>query len=305
MDNNEEKSEKDERDAERIKWELGEIQEELMDELDDLQDEFNEEIEELKEAGDGIKGILAEELTELKEEELSLLNEIGDMKGEIGALEENASDKTQKAEKKLENLKEKVRRHEAKYGAKIKKLLEKAKQKAVKRVNISVDPRTSQEWKGWSEQLGKSVSELVRKSMKFVKNNIGDIAKLEEWGHKMESMGVDIEKAVKESGIEDIGEKLKKKYKQDKIKGKIRGSNNLKVDKERIKKRVSGLIKLHKSVPIDKLAQTINKSEDYAENLIYELVADGIEGSLEDKVFKFTKNPEEVISKLHEFIDKM
>ncbi|KKK42323.1 hypothetical protein LCGC14_0967980 [marine sediment metagenome] len=305
MSNEEDKSKRDGREAERVRWELSEIREELMEELEDLQDEFSDEIEDLREAGEDIKGDLKEELSELKDEELELLSEIGDVKEEIENLEENAQDKIQKAEMRLDHLKTKVRRHEAKYGAKIKKLMEKAKQKAVKRVNISVDSDTSNEWKSWSDQLGKSVSELVRKSMKFVKNNIGDIAKLEEWGQKMESMGVDIEKAVKESGIEDLDEKLKVKFGQDKPGHKIKMAISTGADKERIKKRVSGLVKLHKSVPIEKLAQTINKSNDYAENLIYELVADGIEGSLEEGVFKFTVTPEEVISKLHEFIDNM
>ena len=43
----------------------------------------------------------------------------------------------------------------------------------------------------------------------------------------------------------------------------------------------------------------------YAENLVYELEADGIEGTLEEGVFKFTSPSEEVISKLDELIDKM
>ncbi|GAH97864.1 unnamed protein product, partial [marine sediment metagenome] len=30
------------------------------------------------------------------------------------------------------------------------------------------------EWRDWSEELGSSVSELIRKSMRFVKDNIGD-----------------------------------------------------------------------------------------------------------------------------------
>jgi len=77
------------------------------------------------------------------------------------------------------------------------------------------------------------------------------------------------------------------------------------VDKERIKKRIQGLIKLQKSIPIDKLSQALNISEAEAENLIYELAAEGIGGSLEEGVFKFTNDPDEVISKLFKIIDKM
>ncbi|MFW9877000.1 MAG: hypothetical protein ACFFG0_28225 [Candidatus Thorarchaeota archaeon] len=72
----------------------------------------------------------------------------------------------------------------------------KAKKKKVKQINISVDPQISDEWKDWAEGLGASVSELVRKSMKFVKNNIGDIAKLEQLGSKLERMGHKIEISI-------------------------------------------------------------------------------------------------------------
>ncbi|MFW9990035.1 MAG: hypothetical protein ACFFC3_15415, partial [Candidatus Odinarchaeota archaeon] len=77
------------------------------------------------------------------------------------------------------------------------------------------------------------------------------------------------------------------------------------ITKERIKKRVYGLIKLHNKLPIEKLALALGKSSEAAENLIYEMVAEGIEGKLEESVFKFTSTSEEVISIIDELIDKM
>ena len=308
MSNEEEKKKKDKQDAERIKWELNNIRDELMDELEDLYDDFEEEIEELKDASEDIKGDLKEELEEIKEEESELMNEIGDVKDELENLGDDAKDKIEHTQIKLERIREKIRRHEAKYGAKIKKQLEKAKKRAVKRINISVDPDMSDEWKDWAGDLGASVSELVRKSMKFVKNNIGDIEKLEEWGKSMEKMGGRIEKAVKKSGIEELGEKLGEQFEGKKGKSGKKGVRihiDTETDKERIKKRVNGLIKLHKSIPIDKLAKALNKTNEYAENMIYELAAEGMEGSLEEEVFKFTSPSDEVISKLNELIDKM
>ena len=74
---------------------------------------------------------------------------------------------------------------------------------------------------------------------------------------------------------------------------------------ERIKKRITGLIKLHKSIPINKLAQTLNKSEEFAENLIYELAALGVEGELEEGIFKFSGEIDEVLTTLFELIDKL
>ncbi|MHA1487510.1 MAG: hypothetical protein ACTSSC_10135, partial [Promethearchaeota archaeon] len=77
------------------------------------------------------------------------------------------------------------------------------------------------------------------------------------------------------------------------------------IDTDRIKKRVRGLIKLQKSLPIDKLAQALNRTKEDAENLIYELVDEGIEGTIEEGVFKFTNAPDDVISKINALIDKL
>ncbi len=123
----------------------------------------------------------------------------------------------------------------------------------------------------------------------------------------MEKMGEGIEQAVKDSGIEELGEKLEKQFSGKKKKGKtkVHFTVNHDIDKERIKKRVSGLIKLHNSIPIEKFAQAIDKSKEDAENMIYEMVAEGIEGTLEEGVFKFTSTSDEVISKLNELINKM
>lgn len=301
----EEREEKDKFEAGKIKWELNEIRDELMDELEDLYDDFEDEISDLREASEDIKGDLKEELEEIKEEERALMNEIGDVRDELENLGDDARDKIGDTQRKLEHIREKIRRHEAKYGAKIKKQLVKAKRRAVKRINISVDPEMSDEWKGWAGDLGASVSELVRKSMKFVKNNIGDIEKLEEWGKSMGKMGEKLEKVVMKSGIQDLGERLGEQFEEKIGKKGIKISINAEPDKERIKKRVNGLIKLHKSIPIDKLAKALNQSNEFAENVIYELAAEGIEGSLEEEIFKFTSTSDEVISKLNGLIDKM
>jgi ribosomal protein L9 len=105
---------------------------------------------------------------------------------------EPKEEETEDYDEKSEQIKEKAERAREK--------AERLKEKA-KRINISVSPEMSEEWKDWSKELGSSVSELVRKSMKFMKNNIGDLSKLE-------AIGGTIERAVKESGLEDLGEKI-------------------------------------------------------------------------------------------------
>ena len=295
--------EEKETDMGRVRLELNTIRDDLMYELDDLHDDLKEVIEDLEDEAEDIKDDLKDELEDLMEERESLLEEVGDIRGELEDYGEDARDQIEHGKEKLEKLKQKIERHEAKFAEKVLKKVEKAK----KRINISVDPEMSEEWRDWAEGLGASVSELVRKSMKFVKNNIGDLKKLEQWGRNMEKMGEGIEKAVKDSGIEELGERLEKEFGKKKGKGKAKVSIAVvqDTDKERIKKRVSGLIKLHKSLPIEKFAQALGKSNEDAENLVYEMVAEGIEGTLEEGVFKFMSTSEEVISKLNELIDKI
>ncbi|MHA1509390.1 MAG: hypothetical protein ACTSO6_11880 [Promethearchaeota archaeon] len=280
-----------ERIKEKIKWALEDIKDDLKEELEDLHEDFVDEIEDLRDTKEEIKEELLEELEDLQDERNYILREIEDTKDEIDEIKEDEKD-----------VKAKMEKHREKYLGKIQKKIDKAQKKVAKRINISVDSDTSDEWRDWSEELGSSVSELIRKSMKFVKNNIGDFSKLEEFGES-------IERAVKESGIEDLAEKMEReaggKKKKSRIKIDLSGPKSISSDTDRIKKRVRGLIKLQKSLPIDKLAQALNKANKDAENLIYELVDEDIEGTIEEGVFKFTSTPDEVISKINELIDKM
>ncbi|MHA1459412.1 MAG: hypothetical protein ACTSQR_07110 [Promethearchaeota archaeon] len=291
-----------ERIKEKIKWALEDIKDDLKEELEDLHEDFVDEIEDLRDTKEEIKEELLEELEDLQDERNYILREIEDTKDEIDEIKEDEKEKIEEAEEKLEHVKAKMEKHREKYLDKIQKKIDKAQKKVAKRINISVDSDTSDEWRDWSEELGSSVSELIRKSMKFVKNNIGDFSKLEEFGES-------IERAVKESGIEDLAEKMEReaggKKKKSRIKIDLSGPKSISNDTDRIKKRVRGLIKLQKSLPIDKLAQALNKANKDAENLIYELVDEGIEGTIEEGVFKFTSTPDEVISKINELIDKM
>jgi len=290
----------DKREIKRMRFELDGLKEDFLEDLEDLQEDFEDHIDDLREKREDIKEELVEELQELIDEKDYLLRDIDDAREEMENLGEDAVERIDDAKEKFLKLKSKKEKFLEKYLEKLKEKHEKAKKKAAKRINISVDEDTSDEWRDWSEELGSSVSELIRKSMKFVKDNIGDLSKLEE-------LGENIERAVKESGIEDLAEKIESEVegKRRKPKIKIDLSSSSSSDRDRIKKRVRGLIKLQKSLPIDKLAQALNRAKEDAENLIYELVDEGIEGTIEESVFKFTNAPDEVISKINELIDKM
>jgi len=305
---NNDKDDQEKRDIERlkekIKWELEDIKDELLEELDDLHEDLVDEIDDLRDVKEEIKEELLEELEDLQDERNYILREIEDTKDEIDEIKENKKEQIKEAEAKLERVKSRVDKQREKYLGKMKNKIEKAQKKVAKRINISVDAETSDEWRDWSEDLGSSVSELIRKSMKFVKDNIGDFSKLEEWGES-------IERAVEESGIEGLADQIERNFEGKKKKNKkqprikIDISKPRLIDTDRIKKRVRGLIKLQKSLPIDKLAQALNRTKEDAENLIYELVDEGIEGTIEEGVFKFTNAPDDVISKINALIDKL
>ena len=124
-----------------------------------------------------------------------------------------------------------------------------------------------------------------------LKNNIPD--DYEDFGHKMERMGKKIEEAVSKLDLEDLGKRIEECFLPREI------------DKEQTKKRVKGLIMTQKTLPINNLAKMFNMSNIETENIIYELVADGIEGVLEAGVFKYSNTPDEVISKLNDLIDTL
>jgi len=191
---------------------------------------------------------------------------------------------------------------------KARKLREKVKEKVKEvkvRMHISVPKHMKYELKKWADDLDISVSKLIRDALGFVKNNLGDFTKLGAWGRKMEKSGNKIEKAVKKSDLEDLGEEIEREIVKGKTEPKKKVEFSQKFDIERIKKRIRGLIKIQKSLPIDKFAKALNRTNNYTENLIYELADEGIEGSIEDGIFKFTNDPEEVISKLLNMIDNV
>ncbi|MHA1374819.1 MAG: hypothetical protein ACTSR7_11020 [Promethearchaeota archaeon] len=292
-------------------------------------EEYKENLEELREREEEVR----EKEEEVRERIREIAEEIREkVKDRVENLKDRTEDRKEREQERLERDMEKMEAEREKIEAEMERLsekveakvekarmkVEKARRKAEKarekatRINISVPPEMSEEWREWSDTLGSSVSELVRKSMRFVKNNIGDLRKLDEFGKRMEKWGDNIERAVEESGIEELGEKIEQGLRDvglDDLKVKngsrIKVALNVSSDSERIKKRIKGLIKLYKSIPINKLAQALNKSNEFAENLIYELAAGGVEGELEEGIFKFVGDIDEVLAALFELIDNI
>lgn len=179
------------------------------------------------------------------------------------------------------------------------------KEEGPKRINVSAPPETIYEWKNLADEINTSVSELLRSSVKGlgpILKNLKSLKDLENLEEDLEEWGRNLEKSIKKTGIEKLGEKIESQKegisKETQKKSIIR-------NKDIIKKRIQGLIKLQKSIPIPKLAQVLEIPEEEAENLIYELVAEGLEGTLEGNIFNFSSEPENVIKMFHERIERM
>ena len=312
MSEEDEKKRLSERQRERLEENLEQIKEELEEQLEELSEEMEDANQELKEERQEIIEDLHDALTDLEDEKEDLLEEGVDLEEIEAYVDKMRNVILSGIRAKIERHMAKISRKASKFSEKAKKKMDKAERKAAKRINISVEPDMSEDWKDWAEGLGTSVSELVRKSMEFVKDNIGDLKKLDRMGDYFEELGGEIEKSLKESGIEDIGKNLKAKikYPPSPPSPPSAPSPHIRVviseiDKEAIKKRIQGIIKLHKSIPVDKLALAMSKNVEDAEKLIYELAGEGLDGTLENGIFKYTGDIDDVISRFDKKIDEM
>ncbi len=277
---------------------------------EDMMEQVREDIEEAMEAARETIEEADDEIREAIDEAQEILEEAQDL------MEEAAnSSKLSTAVKK----KGKAIAKADKARAKVIKSIEKAKRRMAKarakseRIDLTVPKGMKNEWKGLAGKLSVSVSELVRKAMKVLENNMGNIEKLGEGIERavmdsgIEEIGDKIEKAVKDSGLENLGKNFERKFEGHGHTEKTIEKNpeQIKADRARIKKRVIGLLKIRKNLPIDKFAKILNKSLEEAENLIYELAAEDIDCTIDDGVCKFDTDLEKVIPILSELIDNM
>lgn len=196
-------------------------------------------------------------------------------------------------------------------------------------LNGSIPKDNVEDFEKITKDLTDSVSQLVGNITKSIKPSLKGLLKLGSIGKKFEKFGEEIEKAIEESGLDDLGRNLEvtlqaqgdqKHRTEEEGEEKIHihrhdltdipvreGKEDIqsKVDKERIKKRIRGLVKLKHSVDPEKLAQILDVGYSEAEKLVYELAAQDIEGTLEGNVFKIEQDPEQVISFLNEKIETL
>lgn len=203
------------------------------------------------------------------------------------------------------------------------------------RINFTLPEFMKNDWQGLAEDLSTSVSQMIREAMTLYTSELkkaeGNLERgLTKFGAKMEQVGQKVE--------DYVGKNVEKRYdpetgrlKSIRVKGKEVFPNNPNfmkvpeapntppapnppaspspttsmVNKDRIKKRVTGLIRIQKSLPIEKLAQSLEITEEQAENIIYELAADGVDGTLKDGVFKYKASDDEIIEILHKIVDRM
>lgn len=177
------------------------------------------------------------------------------------------------------------------------------------RINFTLPGDMKDKWKDLADELSISVSQMVRNAMDIYEKSVKTmedsgtlekLKKIENFGESMdnfgERIGSYIEKNVQRKFDPQTGQPINIHVSDPVFKTSA--------NKDKIKKRIQGLIKIQKCIPIEKLAQTIGKSNEEAENIIYELAAEGIEGNLEEGIFTFPEeNTDEVINLLFKIID--
>ena len=300
--------------------------EEKKDELEDRIDDYKDKYEDLMESLEDIRERIEEEEEGLREIEEQIAEQYQEMdEAETEIKKHKIESKIEKLKEKKEKIKNKIQERTEK-GKKIQKKVEETRKKMEEvrkkyvRMNISLPSNMKEDWKDLADDINTSVSELIRSAVGAVGpvlKNLKSLKDLEKLGESLDQWGEGLEEQIKKSGIEDIGKELEVHFdekggisrpkvpKPPKPSISSTQKSYVKIDMERIKKRIYGLIKLQKSLPISKLAQVLSISEEKAENLIYELAAEGIEGQLEEGVFKFTNPTEEVIEKVYELIEKI
>ena len=171
------------------------------------------------------------------------------------------------------------------------------------RINFTLPEDMKKSWKGLADELNISISQMIRTAMDSFESNIDNMGDVGD---------IRIEKVKKKKGygnleqrIEKWGEKLEK-YVKDQVgeDGKAGRAKFSEENQEKLKKRITGFIKINQSIPVDKFAQILKCSLAEAENLIYELAAEGIEGFMEKGVFRFENPVDDVISEIFKILER-
>jgi len=297
--------------------------EEALDYVEEAEDKREEVFEKLDDAKEKLynfkeKANFAAQQYDLAQSAPHLEKEARNAQNAAERARDSLNSAIEKARNSLEKLKIATEKAESRFNiARIRAQTqeEKEREKMV-RINFTLPNDMKTSWKDLADDLGISISELVRKSVDTFEASMKKpgkfIDKIEAFGTEMDKMGRDIEQAYYNKYEKPPSPPPAAKpfptatpFTVPTPTGIQKTSEFSSEEKERIKNRVKGLIKLQKSIPIDKLAQIFNKPPEYAENIIYELVAESVEGDLHEGVFKFKGNDEIVIEKLYNLIDRL
>ncbi|MHA1560979.1 MAG: hypothetical protein ACTSPA_02535 [Promethearchaeota archaeon] len=172
------------------------------------------------------------------------------------------------------------------------------------RINFTLPENMKSDWKSLADDLNISISQMIRTAMEsFEKNidNMGDFGDIRIEKTNKKKKGFD----NLEQRIERWGEKLEK-YVKDQVgeDGKAGRAKFSEENQEKLKKRITGFIKINQAIPVDKFAQILKCSIAEAENMIYELAAEGIEGFMEKGVFRFENPVDDVISEIFKILER-
>jgi len=191
--------------------------------------------------------------------------------------------------------------------ASIKASAAESKEKGKKvRINFTLPENMKSDWKNLADDLNISISQMIRTAMDTFEKNIENVGDFGDLGD------IRIEKRKKKKGnfadlesrIERWGDKIEKKFEDKYGKSGQASIQFSEENQEKMKKRIRGFIKINQSIPVDKFAQILNCSIAEAENLIYELAAEDIDGFMEKGVFRYESSTEDVISTIFKILER-
>ncbi len=180
------------------------------------------------------------------------------------------------------------------------------------RINFTLPETMKNDWRNLADELSISVSQMVRNAMDVYERSVKgledsgameSLRNLEKIGDNIDAAGEKFENFLEKKISRNFDPFTGKPVKNIRVSDPIPQNTE---EKDRKKKRIKGLIMMQKCLPVSKLAQTLGIPADEAENIIYELAAEGIECTFDDGVCNFDASQiESIVTLLNAVIDKM
>ncbi len=161
------------------------------------------------------------------------------------------------------------------------------------RLNFTLPKEMKDAWKEFADDVSKSVSQLIRDGVTHYINEIS------------REVGIQVPKTPKSPKAPKPPEPPIAPTPPQPPEFTPQRNELSAEDKDSLKRRIEGIIRIYHSIPIDKLANAMNVSVSEAENYIFEIVGMDIEGTIEEGVFYYQDDDSKVIYTFRQLINSL